>query len=168
MKRFLKIFLALSLFFTHPGWARRTCIHPDTIAGTPDYTVHTELPKSPFPEIAEWVMPKNQYADGICVVDSSLTVAASNPAIGNLPAGTKFQTYSPAHTILKAAANGEVLIRNVVGEPVCVIGNYGKGKVAFCGCFYGYTSPLVPYNLSGVERDIFFNLLKWLSQKPSE
>lgn len=113
-----------------------------------------------FPEIAEKDFPKNKVEAVRHVIDTELVVSQSHPAIGNLPVGTKFKSLFNDHMIFKAGPKGKVIIKNTFGDPVYVVGNVGKGKVIFSGCYYGYTG-----YVEGTEKDILASMLKWMSLK---
>jgi hypothetical protein len=60
--------------------------------------------------------------------------------------------------IFKAGPQGEVVIRNGFGDPVYVVGERGKGRVAYSGSYYGYSR-----DLDGPERQVFLAILDWLA-----
>ncbi len=77
--------------------------------------------------------------------------------LGDLKAGVQFTPEFRDHMIFKPGLQGITVIENPFGDPVYVLGEFGKGRVVFSGCYYGYNKML-----SGVERDVFFALLGWL------
>jgi len=111
-----------------------------------------------FPEIATKAIPKNNVEAGRHVAECDLVVAARHVSIGNLEPGTRYRPEFRDHMIFKPGPKGTVLIRNEFGDPVYVIGQCGKGRVAFSGSYYAYSKLL-----QGAERTAFFSILDWLA-----
>jgi hypothetical protein len=91
------------------------------------------------------------------VVDRRLVVAARNPALPGLKPGQEFVTEFSDHMIFQPGPKGTVIIRNAFGDPVYVIGEIGKGRVVYSGCYYGYA-----HHLKGLERQVLLDLVEWL------
>ncbi|NMA41432.1 MAG: hypothetical protein GX937_14780 [Lentisphaerae bacterium] len=117
--------------------------------------------ESMFPEIAVRDFPKNKVEAIRHVVDTPLVVSEAHPAVGSVAVGTSFPTEFRDHMIFKPGPSGRVVVRNAFGDPVYVLGQVGKGKVVFSGCYYGYRNPL-----SGHEKEVFASTLNWLAAKP--
>ncbi|MBN2309825.1 MAG: hypothetical protein JXR94_12685 [Candidatus Hydrogenedentes bacterium] len=115
--------------------------------------------ESPLPEIAERVRPLQNVEAVYHVAETDLVVEAPHEAIGGLAAGTRFTPEFRDHMIFAPGDRGTVLIRNTFGDPVYVIGEYGKGRAAFAGSYYGYLS-----DLEGAEKQAFLSMLDWLAQ----
>lgn len=115
---------------------------------------------SMFPEVALRDIPKNKVEADRHVVETPLVVSAAHPAVGSVPVGTSFPTEFRDHMIFKPGPAGKVIVRNEFKDPVYVIGEIGKGKVVFSGCYYSYYHPL-----SGHEKTVFDSVLKWMTEK---
>jgi hypothetical protein len=115
--------------------------------------------ESPFPKIAVRDRPTHKVEVERHVVETDLKIVHSHESLGTLLPGTRFGTEFRDHMIFKHGRQGIVTIKNVFGDPVYVVGTYGKGRVAFSGCYYGYAQ-----ELQGVEREVFFSLLNWLAE----
>ena len=113
---------------------------------------------SPFPEIANRGYPKNKVGHVRHVLDRKLIVAAKHEAVGDIAAGTEFTTEFTDHMIFSPGPKGTVLVENDFKDPVYVVGQCGRGRVAFSGSYYGYKN-----RLTGVEKDVFFSILDWLA-----
>ena len=117
--------------------------------------------ESMFPEVAVRDFPKKNVEAERHVVETDLVVARTHPSIGDAPTGARFDTEFRDHMIFKAGAQGTTVIRNGFGDPVYVVGQVGKGRVMFSGCYYGYSHPL-----SGLEEEVFIAALHWLGKLP--
>ena len=73
-------------------------------------------------------------------------------------AGQRFTTEFSDHMIFIPGAAGTTVIRNLFDDPVYVIGEVGKGRVLFSGCYYGYRG-----RLQGAEKDAVLGLTAWLA-----
>jgi len=113
---------------------------------------------SPFPEVATRGYPKQKVEAERHVVDSALVTAAAHAGLPGLAAGQQFTTEFRDHMIFVPGPQGTTLIRNPFGEPVYVVGEVGKGRVLFSGCYYGYAA-----RLGGPERDALLGLVAWLA-----
>lgn len=115
---------------------------------------------SPFPEIAVRGYPKHNVEAERHVVNTDLKVVKDSPALAGLAVGTQFKTEFYDHMIFKPGPQGVTVIENTVGDPVYVLGEIGKGRVAFVGTYHCYQK-----QLSGPERQAFLGVLKWLAGK---
>lgn len=113
--------------------------------------------ESPFPEVAARGYPKQQVEAERHVVDTTLVAAAVHAGMPGLAAGQSFTTEFRDHMVFAPGPQGTTLIRNRFDEPVYVVGEVGKGRVVFSGCYYGYAA-----RLSGPERDVLLGLVAWL------
>lgn len=156
-----------SLFFTNLGWSKRTCGHQhSTLDGAPILNIHEPPVPNIFPQIAIWTAPQHETCQGRYVLGNELILTQPDAVSCNMEKGLRFTTSSPNHMVFRAGSRGRVLIKNALGDSVCVAGTHGKGKVAFSGCFYGYWAPGHPFPFGDdYERDIFFAILDWLAQK---
>ena len=115
---------------------------------------------SPFPEIAVRGYPTQNVEAERHVVNTELKVAKEHPALAGLAVGTQFKTEFGDHMIFKPGPQGMTVITNTFGDPVYVLGQVGKGRVAFVGTYHCYQKPL-----SGAERQAFLGVVKWLAGK---
>lgn len=115
---------------------------------------------SPFPEVAVRAIPRHNVEADRHVVDTKLKVVADSPALAGLPVGTEFTTEFRDHMIFKPGPQGVTVIANTFGDPVYVLGQVGRGRVAFVGPYQGYQHPL-----SGAEKQAFLGVLDWLKAK---
>ena len=113
---------------------------------------------SPFPEVAVRDTPTSRVEAGYHVVETDLMAERSHPALGDLAPRTRFSTEFRDHMIFRAGPQGEVIIRNMLHDPVYVAGEVGAGRVVFSGCYYGYQRPL-----EGTERQVFDAIVEWLA-----
>jgi hypothetical protein len=113
--------------------------------------------ESPFPEIAVRARPQHKVEAARHVVDSTLVVAATPAALAGLKVGQQYTTEFGDHMIFTAGPKGQTVVRNLFADPVYVVGEAGKGRVVYSGCFYGYKA-----NLSGAEREVLLGLVGWL------
>jgi len=150
------------ILITHLGWTRRGCVHPDTVDGDIVVDIHDPAARSLFPEIASWTKTDNEASDGWRVHHQRLRVVEDHAAIAPLRRGDSFDTDSPNHMVLQPGPTGTVIARNAFDDPVCIAGAYGRGRVVFSGCTYGYTSSTHPINASGLDRESFYSFLRWL------
>lgn len=116
--------------------------------------------ESPFPEIATRGYPQHKVEAQRHVVDTNLKVACEHPALAGLTPGTEFPTEFRDHMIFRPGPKGVTVITNTFGDPVYVLGEVGKGRVAFVGPYQGYKQ-----QLSGVERQAFLGVTKWLGSQ---
>ena len=72
--------------------------------------------------------------------------------------GTQFPTEFRDHMIFRPGRKGTVIVENVFGDPVYVVGAFGKGRVTFSGCYYGYTN-----RLEGTEWEVLDGVLDWVA-----
>ena len=114
---------------------------------------------SPFPEIATRAIPTHSVEAERHVVDTDLKVVREHPALAGLAVGTQFKPEFRDHMIFKTGPQGTTVITNTFGDPVYVLGQFGKGRVAFVGQFHGYRQ-----QLSGAEKQAFMGVVKWLAQ----
>lgn len=114
---------------------------------------------SPFPDIAKRGRPTHSVEAERHVVETPLRVVKSHPALRDLQSGTEFATEFRDHMIFKTGAKGETVITNTFGDPVYVLGEFGKGRVAYVGSYFGYAKPL-----AGAEREAFLGVLDWLGE----
>ena len=155
-----------SLFMTHLGWSETSCALPVHIEGRPYTELHDDLPDELFPEVTAWAVP-SQGNEGNHVLDQRLFVTTGHPIVGSLTSGAQFAGSSPDHMILSLGPHGQQIVHNVYGDPVVVVGGFGKGKVVYSGSFYGYTSPYhSSYVPAGDEREVFYSTLDWLTEPP--
>lgn len=112
---------------------------------------------SPFPEIAVRGRPTKSVEAERHVVETELKVAREHPALGGVAVGTQFATEFRDHMIFKPGPKGVTVIENTYGDPVYVLGEVGKGRVAFVGPYMCYKK-----QLSGAEREVFLGVVKWL------
>lgn len=115
--------------------------------------------ESVFPEIASRAIPNHAVEAERHVVDQELTISGAHPALPDLAPGTTFRTEFRDHMIFQPGPQGTVLATNRFGDPVYVVGTVGQGRVVYAGCYYGYQNAL-----SGPERTLVLDLVKWLSQ----
>lgn len=115
--------------------------------------------ESPFPEVAVRGRPTHNVEAERHVAEADLRVARAHPALGDLQPGVTFTPEFRDHMIFKPGPKGTVVIENVFGDPVYVVGEVGKGRVAFVGSYYGYTK--AP---EGAEREAFLAILNWLAR----
>ncbi len=115
---------------------------------------------SPFPEVATRGIPRHSVEAERHVVETPLKVAAAHPALTGLAVGTEFPTEFRDHMIFKPGPQGVVPITNTFGDPVYVLGQVGKGRVAFIGPYECYKQ-----DLSGAERQAFLGVTRWLGGK---
>ncbi|MCE5238106.1 hypothetical protein LLH23_06400 [bacterium] len=115
---------------------------------------------SPFPEIATRGFPKHNVEAERHVVDSELKVVREHAALNGLTVGTQFPTEFRDHMIFKAGPKGVTVITNTFGDPVYVLGEYGKGRVAFVGPYMGYKKAL-----SGAEKQALLGVVAWLAKQ---
>jgi len=113
---------------------------------------------SPFPEVAQRGIPTQKVEAERHVVDTTLVVSAAHAALPGLSAGQRFATEFGDHMIFIPGAAGTTVIRNLFDDPVYVIGEVGKGRVLFSGCYYGYRG-----RLQGAEKDAVLGLTAWLA-----
>ncbi|MCC7265182.1 MAG: hypothetical protein IT369_21965, partial [Candidatus Latescibacteria bacterium] len=113
---------------------------------------------SPFPEIAIRGYPQYHVEAERHVVGSELKVVKEHPALDGLPVDAQFKPEFIDHMIFKPGPGGITVIENTFGDPVYVLGEVGKGRVAFVGQYHCYENML-----EGPEKQAFLGVLKWLS-----
>jgi uncharacterized membrane protein len=116
---------------------------------------------SPVPEVARRDVPEHarHVESGRHVAEVDLKVTREHPAVEGVEKGTKFTPGFRDHMIFAPGPNGTVVVENVLGDPVYVIGEFGKGRVAFVGSYFGYREPL-----DEPETTLFVSLLDWLAR----
>ena len=113
--------------------------------------------------MAVWSAPNHRVCRGHYVLDRRLTLTDPGIVNSTLAKRLKFITSSPNHMILRPGSGGRAFVHDAFGDAVCVAGKFGKGKVVFSGCFYGYFSPGQVYPFGdATERRLFFDILNWL------
>ena len=155
------------VFITNLGWAKKSCGHQHgTVNDTPMLNIHEPPVLDTFSEIATWSTPKHASCQGRYVLDDKLIITDPQAVSSTLPANSTFTTSSPNHMVLQSGPQGHVAVKDAFGDPVCVVGTCGKGKVAFSGCFYGFWAPgrVFPFG-DDHERRLFFSILDWLLEK---
>lgn len=113
---------------------------------------------SPFEGVAVRGYPTRMVEAKRHVVNTDLMTDIAHPALGDIPARTRFSTEFNDHMIFEPRSGGTVLVRNMFHDPVYVAGEVGEGRVIYSGSYYGYGRPL-----EGVERDVLENVLRWLA-----
>ncbi len=114
---------------------------------------------SPVPEVAVRGLPSQNVEAERHVVNADLVTGDGDPALGGAPVKTRFSTEFFDHMIFEEGELGRVIVRNVFGDPVYVAGQFGKGRIVFSGCYYGYARPL-----EGVEAQVLAGALRWLGK----
>ena len=116
--------------------------------------------KSAFPQIAMHADPVghdrievNRHAH---VIDTDIEVVKEHAALGNLKIGTRYTPMWREHMVFATGPKGTVLMRNEFGDPVCVAGTLGKGRVVFAGSYYDKDP-------QGPERQAYLSALDWLA-----
>ena len=113
---------------------------------------------SPLPEIAIRGVPTQRVESVRHVVETDLQVMLAHPALGGLQEEARFATEFRDHMIFRAGRQGKVVIENMLGDPVYVLGEIGQGRAVFTGSYYGYTRPL-----AWPERQAFVGCITWLA-----
>jgi hypothetical protein len=113
---------------------------------------------SPFPEIAVRDVPAQRVESVRHVVETDLQVVLAHQALGGLQEEARFATEFRDHMVFRAGNRGKVVIENVFGDPVYVVGEMDRGRVVFTGSYYGYTRPL-----ASSERQVFLGCIRWLA-----
>ena len=113
---------------------------------------------SPLPEIAVRDVPTRHAESVRHVVETDLQVMMAHPALGGLQEEARFATEFRDHMIFRAGPQGRVVIENLLGDPVYVIGEMGEGRAVFTGSYYGYTRPL-----AWPESQAFLGCIRWLA-----
>ena len=113
---------------------------------------------SPLPEIAVRDVPTQRVESVRHVVETDLQVMLAHEALGGLQEEARFATEFRDHMIFRAGGQGKVVIENLLGDPVYVIGEMGRGRAVFTGSYYGYTKPL-----AWPERQAFVGCINWLA-----
>jgi hypothetical protein len=113
---------------------------------------------SPIPEVAERGLPANNVEAVRHVVHTDLVTGDADVALGDAPIQTQFSTEFFDHMIFVPGELGRVIVRNTFDDPVYVAGTFGKGRIVFSGCYYGYARPL-----EGVEQQVLEGVLRWLA-----
>ncbi|MBT6147833.1 MAG: hypothetical protein HOH74_20515, partial [Gemmatimonadetes bacterium] len=113
---------------------------------------------SPVPEVATRGIPTENVEAGRHVVNTDLITGDRDRALGEASAQTQFSTEFYDHMIFTPGPEGRVIVRNTLGDPVYVAGTFGKGRILFSGCYYGYARPL-----EGIEAQVLDGALRWLA-----
>ena len=113
---------------------------------------------NPFEEVAVRGYPEHNVEAERHVINTDLVTDMAHPALGKIPVNTRFSTEFYDHMIFVPGPKGQVIVRNTFGDPVYVVGEVGKGRVVFSGCYYGYKRPL-----EGTEREVFHGVVRWLA-----
>lgn len=113
---------------------------------------------SPFRGVAKRAYPTRKVEAERHVVYTDLMTDIAHPALGDIPARTRFGTEFYDHMIFEPGPDGTVIVRNVFRDPVYVAGEVGEGRVIFSGSYYGYGR-----ELEGTERDVLEANLRWLA-----
>jgi len=113
---------------------------------------------SPLPEIAVRDVPTQHVEAVRHVVETDLQVMLAHPALGGLQEEARFSTEFRDHMIFRAGNQGKVVVENLLGDPVYVVGEIGEGRAVFTGSYYGNTR-----QLARSERQAFVGCLKWLA-----
>jgi hypothetical protein len=116
--------------------------------------------ESMFPEIAVRARPTHNVEAERHVVDSQMVVAREHACIPGMKEGDTFETEFRDHMIFEPGPQGTVVIRNRFGDPVYVVGECGKGRVVFSGCYYGYKN-----SLTDGEKKAVMGMLEWLGKR---
>ena len=116
--------------------------------------------RSPFPLIAERGFPKFEATAFRHVVSSKLYITKAGEKLFGIKKGKEYLASFYDHMIFNPGIYGKTLIRNKFGDAVVVVGEYGKGKVVFSGCFYGYRNAPV-----GTEKETLQKLMKYVMDK---
>jgi hypothetical protein len=116
-----------------------------------------------FPEVGQRGEP---VAKGVGE-SPELVIGSAHPITAGVKANTRFTAAAFEHKNHRHVAytgmtyepgpSGQVVVRNVAGDPVLVAGQVGKGRVILSGFFYGRGMAV-----EGVERKICQGALKWL------
>ena len=156
-----------SVFITNLGWSKTSCGHQHgTLDDTPTLNIHEPPVLNTFCEVATWSAPKHASCRGRYVLDDKLIITDPEAVSSDLPANSTFTTSSPNHMVLESGPQGHVAVTDAFGDPVCIVGTCGKGRIAFSGCFYGFWAPghMFPFG-DDHERRLFFDILDWLVEK---
>ena len=113
---------------------------------------------SPLPEIAVRDVPTQRVESVRHVVETDLQVMLAHPALGGLQEEAAFAPEFRDHMIFRAGGQGKVVIENLLGDPVYVVGEMGEGRAVFTGSYYGYTRPL-----AWPESQAFIGCIRWLA-----
>ncbi|MDA0335263.1 MAG: hypothetical protein O2782_08880, partial [bacterium] len=113
---------------------------------------------SPVPEVARRGTPTHNVEAERHVVNTDLVTGAADAVLGKAPPETQFSTEFFDHMIFEPGELGRVIVRNTFGDAVYVAGTFGKGRIVFSGCYYGYARPL-----EGVEQQVLEGALRWLA-----
>ena len=151
------------LLVTHLGWSKTACAHQhaDKFATTL-LDIHPVPAMDMFREVASWSAPRHDRCRGPYVLDDRIVVTDPDFVPG-LNTRTKLITNSPNHMVLLAGQHGRVIAEDGFGDPVCVSGQLGKGRVVLSGCYYGYWAPARTFPFGcAEERQLFYAMLDWL------
>jgi hypothetical protein len=116
--------------------------------------------ESMFPEVARRDVPKNKVEAVRHVVETNLVVCEPHASVGTAAPGVAFPTEFRDHMIFAPGPQGRVVVKNTFGDPVYVVGEVGKGRVVFSGCYYGYRK-----KLAGIENTVFEAMVRWLARR---
>ena len=112
-----------------------------------------------FPQIATHAQSKAGLKATSChCLDNKYVVIKAHKALGSVRAGTSFTGEFTDHVVFQPGPKGTVLIENIYGDSVYVLGEFGKGRVVFSGAGFGMAKPLVD-----PERKMCLSILDWLA-----
>jgi|GEM_PF-777398 hypothetical protein len=117
----------------------------------------------PFPEIGAMGKPVQVLGQEI----PELIVEGRHPIVNGLADGTRFPVsvfwhHGHSHvpysgSTIEPGPGGQVLVRNVFGDPVLVTGEIGKGRIALFAFSYIREAPT-----DSIDHQIYMNALRWL------
>lgn len=113
-----------------------------------------------FPEIAGTPESREELEEGRYALCDNLSVRDGFAPFDSLESKGELNLSVPRHVVLQAGPDGKVLMENCFSDPVCIVGDVGKGRVAFFGADYGKESGVA---LDGREHDLFMALLGWVA-----
>ncbi len=90
-----------------------------------------------------------------------LTVSAAHPALDPLNAGDTFTQEYHDHLSIRPGPEGKVLLRDSMGNPVLVVGTYGKGRVIYTGQIFGMSRRDEQREPEDQEWTLLYHLLRW-------
>lgn len=115
---------------------------------------------SPLPEIAIRDVPTQRVESVRHVVETDLQVVLAHPSLNGLQEEARFATEFRDHMIFRAGPLGRVVIENLFGDPVYVVGEHGQGRIVYSGSYYGFAQ-----DLGRTERQAFLGCLEWLAEE---
>lgn len=117
---------------------------------------------------SRWLVARDPFAEVAAHGPESsgvhrLSTIAPHPALGELPASTRFTTSAYTGMTLQPGALGEVLVVNGSGQPVVVCGTMGGGRVVQACFEYESNQPL------GVaDSQLLIGLLRWVVRQDGQ